>query len=1153
MFVKAFINTINCNCKRPNSYMVKHLLKMRKLNKNLFLLIVFISLYMSSFGQFYSGLKQEFGKNRIQYQDDRTWSFFRYKQFDTYFYQGGISLAIYSSSYISQEIKNISKKLDYQPQQKIRFIIFNSLDDLKESNIGLITGEQYNTGGITHVIDNKVFVYFNGNHKDFETQIRRGIAKALLNSLMYGGSTGSKIKNSILLSFPKWYTEGLISYFAEDWSTEIDNTVRDGIASKRYLKFNRLKPSEQAILGHSIWYYIEKRYGRQAVSEIIYMAKVNRNIESGYLYVVGLTYKMLIQDWFQWYQNLYGIHENTEYFLPESSLLKKNKIKRVYDRPSISPDGRYVAYVRNEIGKVKVRIMDLEKKKRKTIMTFGYKLDEKTDYSYPLIAWSPIGHFLTVIHDRKGRTEMVTYNLDGGRPQKNYLLQFDKVLDFSYNNRGNMMVMSAVKNGRSDIYIYFVGSHTLKQITHDIYDDNYPRFVNNSSAIIFSSNRKDNFIRFDKKTYKNVVIDTLKGQDNYDLFFYEIKKGNTKLRQITKTPLANEIYPMPIKTNHFSWLSDESGIYNRYVGKLDSTISFVDTTTHYRYYTKYHAASNYSFGILDQDYSLEAGKYAELVYSQGRYKMFVHDTPDYEDYESYKLPKTAYMNHLVAEETKRLKKIRDAKLRALRKKNHPEEADQDSITQEKTKTIKKKKFQIIYIGKNTKKNKSEIDIDNYTFDGDSKTNNPTKNTPDGYTNKISIDDLNKKNNTDLYKSKLYYTEYSISDVVTQLDFSSLNYSYQPFTNTQTPIYINSGFSTFFKLGVMDLFEDYRLTGGARLTYDLNNNEYFASFKNLKKRLDKELIFHRKVLLENQNDYGVNHMLHEGILKLSYPLDVVKSIRGSFLLRYDNAVYTPTNPFTAGAALKKGNLMFLNAGLNLSYVYDNTRSPGINLFYGTRYKIFAEYYQPLNDFNQNIYVLGVDYRQYMKIFKTFIWANRLAASTSFGTQRLVYYMGSVDNWLFPEFNRSIQVDQTQNFIYQTLATNMRGFTQNIRNGNSFIAINSELRLPVFQLFSHSPLKSQFLQSFMTVGFFDVGTAWSGPNPFSDNNALFIQEIYQQPIKVTIINQNDPVVAGLGFGLRAMLFGYYVRADWAWGIENGLVRKEPIFYLSFSLDF
>ena len=1135
--------------------MIRPILKERKNLLQLLILLGFISMSLSSYAQFYSGLQQEFGKNRIQYQDNRKWSYFRYKQFDTYFYQGGLPLAIYSSSYISNEIKIIAKKLDYVPQKKIRFIIFNSLADLKESNIGLITEEQYNTGGVTHVINNKIFIYFNGNHSNFEEQIRKGIAQVMLNNLMYGGSTGSMVKNSILLSFPKWYTNGLISYLANDWSTEVDNRVRDGILSGRYKKFAKLNAEEQVFVGHSIWKYIEDRYGKRAVSEVLYMAKVNRSIESGYLYVLGMTYKMLITDWLDWYENKYTKDMGDEIFLPETSILKKkrNKSKRVYLRPSISPDGRYVAYVRNEIGKTKVRLMDLEKNRRKTIMKFGYKLDEKTNYSYPLVAWSPIDHMLTVIHDRKGKNEMITYNLDKGRPQKRYLLQFEKILDFSYNDRGNMMVMSAVKDGQSDIYLYFIGSNTFKRITYDNYDDEFPRFVNNSTAIVFSSNRNSETIRFDKKTNKNVTIDTLKGMKHRDIYFYEIKKDNRKLRRVTNTPLFDEIYPMPIKKNTFSWLSDENGVYNRYVGHFDSTINFVDTTTHYRYFTRYHAASNYSFGILDQDYSTQANKYVQVIYSEGHYRMYVNDLPEYEDYDNYELPVTSYMNKIILKEKQRIKKIEINRKRALWLKNHPEEAQQDSIKNLKRKPKKKKQFRIIYIGDNKNKNKSDIDINNYTFNSDKDSLQQKVDTGKSYTNSDNITKLKAKTNTDLYKSRLYYVEYSISNVVTQIDFSSLNYSYQPFTNPKSPIYINPGFSGFIKLGVMDLFEDYRLTGGVRLSYNLKNNEYFASFKNLKKRLDKEIIFHRKVLTENQFDYGVNHMLHEGILRLSWPFDVVKSIRGSLLMRYDNAAYVSSNPYTANVALKKPNDMLFNAGLTLAYVYDNTRSPGLNLFYGTRYKIFAEYYQPINDLKQNLFVLGLDYRKYIKLFKTFIWANRIAASTSFGTERLAYYMGGVDNWLFPEFNRNMQVDPNQNFTYQTLATNMRGFRQNIRNGNNFIAINSELRFPLFQFFSRTPLKSQFLHNFMTVGFFDIGTAWSGPNPFSDNNALFKQEVYQQPIKVTIINQNDPIVAGYGFGLRSKLFGYYIRADWAWGVENGTIRKKPLFYLSFSLDF
>jgi hypothetical protein len=116
----------------------------------------------------------------------------------------------------------------------------------------------------------------------------------------------------------------------------------------------------------------------------------------------------------------------------------------------------------------------------------------------------------------------------------------------------------------------------------------------------------------------------------------------------------------------------------------------------------------------------------------------------------------------------------------------------------------------------------------------------------------------------------------------------------------------------------------------------------------------------------------------------------------------------------------------------------------------------------------------------------------------------------------------------------------------------MVINSELRLPVFQYFSQKPVKSQFLSNFMVVGFFDIGTAWTGPNPFSDSNSLYVQIEYQQPITVTIINQNDPVVYGYGFGFRSKILGYYTRLDYAWGIQNGYLQKKKI-HLSLSLDF
>ena len=1109
------------------------------------LVLIFLAAIKPVAAQFFTGSQMEFGKNRVQYTVDRKWSYYRFNNFDTYYYKESHSLAIYASAYADKQMSKIGKLIDYHPDNKIRFIIFKDLSDLKETNIGLITGDEYNTGGVTHVINNKVFVFFNGNHRDFENQIKRGIAQIYLNELLYGGSTGSRIKSSLLLSFPTWFTDGLISYLAEDWNTEVDGKMREGVKTGVFKKFDRLSLDQQLIVGQSIWKYIELKYGANTVADVLYMAKVNRNIENGFLYVIGLNFDELINEWFAYYQRRYK-HDLENFTEPDNSFLKRNKSKRRYSNARINADGDLLAYVSNERGKVKVIVQDIATGKKRKILKYGYKLDEKVDYDYPLLAWSPQGNNLAVIFEKKKDNYLILYDYKERKSRKKVLGRFDRVHDFSYNKRGNKLVVSAVVNGQSDIYIVSVAGNSYKRITHDGFDDYYPRFVNNGNALVWSSNRIDDTLRVVKQLVHRIAEDTIRGQKYSDLFFYDLKNDNKVLRRITNTPLCDEKYVMPIGHNRFSWISDENGIHNRYVGQFDSTISFIDTATHYRYYTKYFATTNFNSNILEQDYNLISGKYTEVLDVKGHTRMYIKDIPDFEDYSHMQLAATTY----ISEETNRVK---HEKAKALVKQDIMRKIAAGDTSIELKNAVnklspkKKKHFRVVTIGENKNNKETSVDINNYNFGNDNaKADNSTK---------IALDQARKFGPADkiraAYNSRPYDVRYDISEVVTQVDFSYLNYGYQPFTNPKSPIYINNAFAAFFKFGIMDLFEDYRLVGGVNVKPNLKNNEYFLTFSDYKNRIDKDYTFHRMIIEGiNSEDEIVKHYIHELFVKVGLPIDNIRGFRVTMGWRNDIAV---TKAYANAKSLAAPDVMTNNSILRAEYVFDNTRVGGTNIMYGTRYKIFGEYYQPMDNLKNNLFVLGFDFRNYLKIHKSFVWANRFAGSSSFGTQRLIYYMGGVDNWIFAEFNDNIQVDNEQDFIYQTLATNMRGFKQNIRNGNNFFIFNSELRLPPFKYFSAKPVKSSFWNDFMIIGFFDVGTAWTGPNPFSDKNALFRKSIYQNPVEITIINQDDPVVGGYGFGLRSTVFGYYMRADWAWGIVNGIPSKKPMFNFSLSLDF
>jgi hypothetical protein len=98
----------------------------------------------------------------------------------------------------------------------------------------------------------------------------------------------------------------------------------------------------------------------------------------------------------------------------------------------------------------------------------------------------------------------------------------------------------------------------------------------------------------------------------------------------------------------------------------------------------------------------------------------------------------------------------------------------------------------------------------------------------------------------------------------------------------------------------------------------------------------------------------------------------------------------------------------------------------------------------------------------------------------------------------------------------------------------------------------PVEKPFLRDFQVVGFADVGTAWEGESPFNETNLLNSETLTTGPITITYENINDPIVGGVGFGLRSTLLGYFVRMDLAWGIENGIISNERITMFSLTLD-
>jgi len=1077
--------------------------------------IAFIFLLFCPFAsaQFYNGSQIEFGKNRIQHTQ-YDWSYYRYQRFDTYFYVGGKDLANYTAQIADQFLTKLEERFDFTLENRISFLIFNRLSDLKQSNVGLESGGKFNLGGVTNLVGNKVMLNFESSLAVFEQDIRKGIARVMLEEMLYGADLRDKIRTNMLLNIPTWFTEGLIAYVGSNWNTEIDNYIRDGIVDGRYLKFNRIKPEEAAYAGHAIWNYITSVYGEKVIPAIIEMLRITRNTDNAFSMILGIDVNELMQEWLNFYDKRY-YYQDTLHQAPQGAeIFKKNKLPRTFLQPSINAAGEKIAFVMNENGKAKIFVYNTLTGKRKRIFKTGLKLQNITDFSYPLLKWHPSEDILAMIDEYKGRIRLHFFNTKDRTHEQKFINNLTKVIDFTYSPDGKKLVFSAMLGGQTDIYVFNNIANTLEQITNDIYDDRYPTFIKSGNAILFSSNRDLDSLKPIKKS-KNLDLGS-----GYDLFIYDYQNKGEVLFRATNTYGVDEMMPQEVGNLKFQYLSDQNGIFNRYVGFIDSSITSIDTVEHYRYFINAIALTNYSRNIMAYATDSAGKTIVETSFSKGNYHIRKFELKD-DAVVFQKLPETVY----------------NLQFRTLKK----DKIDEKKSAEKLPKQNKVKKI-VVFGEDKQNEQKERIDINNYRFEGESESNRSIDTSQQQV---IRAQKVEEQEGFKIGKQRIYETAYYSDYLVTQLDRGYLNFGYQPFTGSAG--YINPSLNGMFRVGIADLFEDRKIIGAIRLAGLLTGNEYLVGYQNYKKRLDKSIMFHRQGL-QGQGLGTRRMMVHHVFYQMSYPFNEVMRVEGTTTYRNERFVFISSDLSNLQRASEFNHWGIVKG----AFVFDNSFEIGLNMLTGIRFKTFVEFYKQIDAQKTNVTIVGLDFRHYLPLHRNIIFASRFAASTSFGPKKLMYYLGGVDNWFNPRFDNATQIDFNQNYIFQTIATNMRGFFQNARNGNSFAVLNNELRIPIFQYLFKKPLKSDFLKSFQLVGFNDVGTAFTGSSPYSKDNTFNQQIITSGPITIILENQREPIIYSYGVGLRARVLGYFVRADYARGVEDG-IRMPAIYHLSFSLDF
>jgi Tol biopolymer transport system component len=1059
---------------------------------------------------------EQFGKNRIQ-QRTFTWKTVKTANFEVYFYQDGGQLANLTAQYAESEFDRITELLGYTPYNRVKIFLFNSPAELAQSNIGLNA-----TGGLSNreldLSKSRLEIAFTGDQMSFRRQLIRDVSMLFVYDMLYGGSLKDALQSSLLLTLPDWFMPGIAAYIAEGWSVELDDYMRDVSLNRPVRKPSLLNGPEAERVGQSIWNFIVQKHGRDNISNILNLTRIIRNEQSSISSTLGVSYNRFLRDWREYYTTM--AEPIGKFYKPGTDnfriSLASAEGARYLNDLKISPDKQFFAYSTVQDGKFEVQVVNTTTRRKTPILQGGYRLDGHASRTEtPLLAWQRNGN-LIVITDERGKTYLYIYTNVGKRPKllsQQIINGLTQVISVDASDDGGSLILSADRRGQNDLFLYSLNRGNYAQLTNDLYDDLNPQFVGrNASQFVFSSNRILDTLGTDKGTYRTV-------RDRTSLFKHEGGARATSVTRLTDS-LLTATQPIPMGENTVYFLSSTSGIRNLYrLNLTDSTTRPVTAFSNsIQHYDLIPANGGFVYSGL-QDGELYIGYRAQLN---------LNATPD--------VPPTTRVTALnllpIAKPA--------AQQTAVSKPGMTTETTTDS-----TKLANPTPNRLAL-------EPGEVDTDNYQFDpellrsSDFKQRRPGSTALPLTTGVGGLPPRNRRREAITIRGPF---DYRGLFVVSGGESSFRVDPIRGFGYTQT-------------VQMNDLLENHIVKAGLFITTNLKNSDVFAEYQNLTHRVDFGVRFDRQTLFIDNNYLLQRYRYNRLAFSASYPISVTTRFTVS-------PFYALARQLDLSGSAEP-DLASDYGGLRGEFVYDNTKTMGLNMLKGTRFKVKFDEFAGLRSKADGFYRLTVDIRHYQYIHRDVTLAVRLSYGQSGGAAPKQSTLGGMENWIGgqPEPSTANQPNplilqpldfQTarqdyRNLFFLDFVSNLRGFRQGKLTGTSHLLLNAELRVPLVKYFYRGNIASNFLRNLQFVAFTDVGTAWTGRGPFNRQNSLNT-ETYggnNTPFTAIVTNFKNPFLVGYGAGVRTMLLGYYVKFDYAWGLEDNVI-DNPRAYLTLGYDF
>lgn len=438
---------------------------------------------------------QYFGRNRVQYEtyDFKTLST---EHFTFHFYP--------TEEMVVRDAARMGERWYYRHTQAFQHeleerkpVIFYADDvDFQQTNIAqqpIGPG----TGGFTESLRERVVMPLASSYGE----TNHVLGHELVHSFQYDLALNADSLDIQLQNLPLWLVEGMAEYL----STGRKNShtamwMRDAVRRNDMPSFEDLSNPREYFpyrYGHAFLAYLAGKSEDRTVPSL-FKRGGQVGLDSAFVELYDLSADSLANEWAQATRDTYL--PMMEGRTPPDSLGEKVLASSTIGgetniSPTLSPDGRYVAFIsERELLRFNLYVADTET--REVIAELDRASTTRHFNALRFVSsagtWSPNGRRLAFISSAEGDNQISIWNVQDEDIERN--IRLDEVTSMknpAWSPDGSRLAFSGTEGGISDLYVLNLESDSLRQLTSDRYADLQPTWSPDGETIAFATDRAE--------------------------------------------------------------------------------------------------------------------------------------------------------------------------------------------------------------------------------------------------------------------------------------------------------------------------------------------------------------------------------------------------------------------------------------------------------------------------------------------------------------------------------------------------------------------------------------------------------------------------------------------------------------------------------------